>query len=357
MAQSGNKIAASIIIGFLLLAGVYLYTSGRAPSVSLQLGQQQQPSGQQIGVPGFSAGNCPTTGQTTLTIDLKNGEDTTADTTFDASGYFFGSKGSYVAVTDTTSGSATLNCGETYTFKLVSADGNNQDNAKITGIEQGIGATWNPDGSVTFTPAAATYYLKVVGSKHGVLEFRVWGVDNGAYRYWNVGNVNGWNLTGAYANGTTSNSTTLSVGSGGRFTDEVHFRANQTDTNVADFGYWVMIDAATSVWNEPTVKLDGITLTNQKGLMNPDENRQYGSTYEYAYKIDGKITDSEHILRIEFSAISGIDPTATNSPVVAIAPIGAYKATSSNTVNIAACKDDSAATAVFALQSLTLGVV
>lgn len=358
MAKSGNKIAIAIVVAAIFVVGAMLYTSGKTPATAQQIFQVggQQSVNEALGV--CNNGQVTTT---TATVDLKNGEDTTADSTFDATGYFFGSNGHYVTVTDTTQGTAALNCGETYTFKLVSADGNNGDNAKITGVESN-NAQLNGDGSVTFTPTASAFYLKPVSSKHGVVEFRVFNVDNNGYRYKaggasGAGNTNDWQLTGQTFNGTTSENSSITVGSGGRFTDEIHFRANQTDVDAADFGYWLFVDADTADWNEPTVKLDGAVLLNQKGSLTPDESRQFGSTYEYAYKIPGKLTDSEHVLRTEFVALSGVNPAAADSPTVLIAPIGAFKATASNQVLVGAAKDDSSATKVFTSQSLTLHIV
>lgn len=350
--NAGNKIAVAIVAGFVILGTSIVVISGRAPAVLQQIGA---PDGQPSG---FAAGVCPTTGQTTGTIVFRNGEDDTADTPFNVTAYLFGDKGHFTTVSATDGGTTvTLNCGETYTLKAVSASGNRGDNANIYAIEEGAGA-YLSGGIVTFTPQAATYYIKVVGSMHGVPEFRIYNLDNAGWRYTEYtatsGNVNTWQLTGKAFNGTTSENATVDVGSGGSFTDEIHFRSNETLTDVSDFGYYILVDASTAVWNEPTVRLDGVVLS--KAALVSDEARQFSSTYEYAYKVDGKITDAEHVLKVEFKALSGINPAEANSPTIAIAPIGAFKATASNAVKIGAAKDDSSASVVFTTQTATLNI-
>ena len=260
-------------------------------------------------------------------------------------------------MTDTTAGTATLNCGVRYTLKTVAQNAVQGDNSKIDSIERGAGAALNADGTVSFTPTDATYYLKVVGSQHGVVEFRILNIDNNAYRYASgLAAEQGWNLTGVDWNGTTANESVITVAASGRFTDEVHFRSNGTDTDFADFGYWILIDANTSAWNEPTVKLDGVTLVDNKGQMTTAENRLLGSLYEYAYKVHGDVTDSEHVARLEFSAVSGINPSDLNSPTFALASIGHFKATSSSAVLEGAATDAATAAAVYTIQTANLHI-
>jgi len=303
---------------------------------------------------GSSASRCPTTLQTTFNLSFKNIEDTTTDSTISGTAYLIGSKGDYQSMTSS-GATKTLNCDETYTLNFVSSDGNNGVNAKITGIEQGPGAVLNSDGTVTFTPIGNNYYLKADGSDHGVLQVKPFDIDGNAFVYPKEGSPTqgDYELTGTTFVKDSSNTTfTLST------TDpeqqfKIFFRVNQTDTRFDDFGYWILIDLNSSVFNEPTVKVNGVLLSDQKGQFNTYENRQFGSTYEYAYKLDNKVVDTDNELYIDVRALDGVEVGSGDDMATTFQSIGAYKATSSNTVKYGLTKDDSTATKVFTSQTFT----
>jgi hypothetical protein len=348
MSKAGNKLIVGAVAIVLILGALFVF----GPSLTqFSAGAGPAPSGLA----------CPDTGQTTYSLYLRNGEDDTADVPYNATVHFFGDKGDYKVgtVTSGTATTATLRCGEKYIGRVVSADGNRGDNARIRSADPStVGTSVNADGTFTVTASGPDMYAKLVGSFHGVPEFRVWNEDNGAWRYLGVasdeGNNNNWALTGGVYNGTTSENSTISVGAGGRFTDTIHVRANETVTDALDFGGYVLVDAATATWNEPTVSHNGAKLSRVTLL--PDEARQFSGTYEYAYKINGPLTDTEHTLKTEFVAVTGQNPTETNSPGVAIAGIGAVKSINGNSILYQAAQDNAAATRVFTLQSITLGV-
>jgi len=313
-------------------------------------GTQQGPSVQ-------TTSACPTTLQTTFNLTFKNTEDTTADSTISGTAYLFGSKGDFQTMTSS-GATKTLNCDETYTLKFISTDGNNGVNAKITGIEQGPGSVLNSDGTVTFTPIGSNYYLKVDGSKHGVLQAKLFDIDNNAYAYAMKGSPTqgAYELTGttfvtSAANATFSISTTDTEQQ-----VKIYYRVNQTDTRYDDYGYWILIDANSSVFNEVTVKVDGVLLTDQKGSINSYENRNFGSTYEYAYKLDNRVVDTDHELYLDIRALDGVEPGSGDDIVITFQPIGAFKATSSNAIKYAMVTDASTPANVFTSQTYTLNI-
>ena len=126
---------------------------------------------------------CGDTKQSTVTFNLINGEDESGST-FDATGYLYGASGHSPSITDTTAGTATLNCGEEYELKLVRTDANAGDSSRLTGIAAGsIPNAKIVDGNAVFTPIGPTATVNLVGAQHGVLEFRAFDVDNNAFMF------------------------------------------------------------------------------------------------------------------------------------------------------------------------------
>lgn len=180
---------------------------------------------------------CPDTKQTTVSITLRNAEDETQADTFDATGYIYevdenGKENYITSITDTTAGTVTLDCGKTFILRLVSADGNKGDNSRIWAVESGKGAEILSDtGAVKFTTTGASYTLRVVGSRHGVLEFRAKDRINDAFMYDSSDASNtDWELDGVTFTSTTDNSTATAVGTGGRFEVTLYYRTNETTT-------------------------------------------------------------------------------------------------------------------------------
>jgi hypothetical protein len=354
-AISAGTLAAVIIASIVIGGGGLLWANnagllgggGSTPNFQFQIGGQQQ---QQQG----PAGGCGDSKSTTLTVTLVNGEDE-AGGTFDATGYLYGASGDFKSITDTTAGTATVNCGEQYTLKLVRQDANKGDNSRITEILPGsvAGATV-VDGAAVFTPLAPNVALNIKGSQHGVLEFRAFDKDNNGFMCDSDASCTAWEADGVVFESTT-NATALAVGSGGEINIELYYRANETVTNFNDFGYWILIDAGTTIWNIPSCRLDGALLTDQKGTFNVNEARQF-SGYEYAYRIDGDVRDSQHTLACNFKALAGVNPGATDDIEIDFAAIGQFLGTDGVTVKRSAADDTSSSAVVFTVMDTKIDI-
>ena len=118
-----TKQSMATILGIFLIAAIVIIFVARQPTSITPTDDEGN-----VIVP-ISA--CPDTGQTTVTLSLQNSLNTTGSETFDANTVLIGDEGDYQTGTDTTAGSYTLNCGETYTLYVRSAAGAAGDNGKL----------------------------------------------------------------------------------------------------------------------------------------------------------------------------------------------------------------------------------
>ncbi|MEK6883066.1 MAG: hypothetical protein AABY22_25805, partial [Nanoarchaeota archaeon] len=75
---------------------------------------------------------CPTSLAWSGTVNVQNALNSTGAETFDTSMYFYDASGALTtSITDTSSGSVTLSCGNTYTAKVISVSGNSGDSSNL----------------------------------------------------------------------------------------------------------------------------------------------------------------------------------------------------------------------------------
>lgn len=305
--------------------------------------------------PDVGVGTCPSDGDTTITLTLINGEDESAGT-FDATGYFLDSAGNVaITVTDTTAGTATINCGEKYTFKLIAADGDQGDNSKVASLSGVSGGTAKVvDGGVELTASKGQMTMNMVGAKHAVIEARLFSNSNNAYFY-DTGDAatTDYEVSGITFSSTTDNTTATAVGSGGQFETSLEYRSTRATTDFSDFGYWILLDADASDYDKPSCYLNGGLLTNAKGQMTEKESQQF-SAYEFAYKADGKVIDDLSYLRCNWKALAGVDADADVK--IGMAAIGNTLANNGVSIQRGATDDDSSATVSYAVQLYTIDV-
>ena len=362
---NGMYVAVLLTILTLAIVGGLIFWIGGTPSASIPSGTGQVGGGAVSGV-----GVCPATQQcpTSLawagTANVQNVLNKTGVETFDTSMYFYetdpttGAVGTLkTTVTDTSSGAVTLDCGKKYTTKVVSSSGAGGDASLLTGTDLGE----VKDGDVVFNACGAGSVFTVQGKQHGLWEVRAYDLVNNDYLL-NQSNHSGL----VYHQGTPlnftstgSNTTGTAIGAGQEFHVRIDLRATVDDQDVNDRGVYVLVDAATTRWKEPTVKLDGASLSNVKSTLNPDEAATY-SNYEYVFKIpaERKVTQNEQA-QVDFSmfAQGGIDPTNADRPLIDFAPVGQYISTGTNSVlKVGSAQDDSAKTAVHTLEQLIFAI-
>lgn len=304
-------------------------------------------------------GTCPDTLQTSVTLTLKNDENDASDDTFDATGYLYkmvdGVEVYDQSVTDTTAGAVNLDCSQTYRLRLVSADADEGDNAKIGRIVSGTDAKILDGGeAIEFTPTGRSYALKFAGERHGVLEFRAYDNDESGFMCDSDDSCTAWETDGVTFESTT-NATAKAVGAGECIDITVEFRSTKTNTSFDDFGYIVLVEggaSANTIWADPDrVAVNGVVLQDIDGTLTPEEQDLWDA-YEYAYLVESQDIDrGKNTLDLEWCAESAQNPTADIE--VDFASRGAYLSIDGSTVKYGGAKDDTSNTAVYTVQDIT----
>ena len=172
----------------------------------------------------------------------------------------------------------------------------------------------NGDGTVTLKVRKALETYTVGGYQHGVLEVRTKDILNNNFMFDNNAGDAGaldYETDGVTFTSTTANTTNTSVGSGGEFHVIQYFRPTVDDNIWGDIGgSYMLVEAPVSIWNEPTVRLNGVLLANVKGQMNSDESKAY-TGYEEVYKYDSFVKrQQEAAVDLDLFALSGVDPAS-----------------------------------------------
>ena len=339
-----TKQSMATILGIFLIAAIVIIFVARQPTSITPTDDEGN-----VIVP-ISA--CPDTGQTTVTLSLQNSLNTTGSETFDTNTVLIGDEGDYQTGTDTTAGSYTLNCGETYTLYVRSAAGAAGDNGKIDSVKLGTDAKINSDGTATFTPTGSAYTLILGSTQHSLLEFRAYDNANAGFMCDSDASCSAYELDGVSFESTT-NGTALAVGSGGELDISFDARATITDGDANDFYTLILVEAPVATWNEPTVKVEGIKLTDVKGSLTTHEEKQF-SSYEYIYKFDQAITDDGISVDFVMKALAGVNPST--DPEVDFISAANYLSVDGINVYTGAADDTTTATVVFAVQDITIDI-
>jgi hypothetical protein len=301
--------------------------------------------------------NCPDTLATTLTLTVTNHLNTSGYETYDQTARLYkvqsdGTESLFATMTDTTAGTTTLNCGETYRVRLQSGDA---VLARIDGVRSGNGAVLGGQGRyVEFVANSAVYNLEIESAQRGVLKFKAFDLDK-----------NGWVFAAdelaasAYRTApvtfksVTDNATATALGSGEMLDWRFDIEADGEDVDANDFGLYVLIDASTAQYEEPVITFAGRVLSEVSGTLDTFEGRAF-SSYEYVYRIDSSIENRKATMTFSISPVSGVNPT--EDVKIVFAGIGAVKETSSNAMRYSATTDASSPATVFTLQEVTLDI-
>jgi hypothetical protein len=303
---------------------------------------------------------------TSFTLDVFNLLNTSGAENYDVTAVLTSDAGSVVTFTDTTSPTAqNLNCGETYTLRVLSTDGASGDNSVVKGIRNCAGSCPYDvvDGDVVFVAQGASMNLKVDMEQQATLKVKMkdgltdaWVYDSGD------SSATDYETDTVTFESSTDNTTAMAIGAGEAFDWKFFLRAVQTDTNWNDRGVIVLVDAGATVYdeNQMTGYFNGKEYSNAKESLTKKEQAKF-SDYEYAFiipKEEADITGSKDVVfELSGAAISNVDPGSSDDVQVDIISRGTYAMTSNSDVLAeGAVKDDSSLTVVRSIMDITVDV-
>lgn len=335
--------------------GPFSVTSDDAPAASSQGGIVLPPSDAEV------AKLCPDTLTTVLTLTVRNQLNETGREEYDNTALVYkvkdGKESLVQTLSDTTAGTANLECGSVYRVRLISTDANGGDGAYIFDqLDSGLDAEVSADHKfVEFVAQGSQYSLGLQSKQHGTLQFRVFdNTNNGLMFDAADSSANDYETTGANFSSTTLNTTATAVGAGGDFDMTIQVKSTDVDTDFCDLGCYLLIDAASSKWDDAEVTYGGSSL--DVADFDDYENRLWGGTYEQKFVLPANFEDKVKEVRVIMPALAGVNPTGADSPVFAFASLGATRQTSANGVHYGGTDDAAAPTAVYTVQSLTISV-
>lgn len=309
--------------------------------------------------------SCPTDGDTTVSLTIRNQLQDTTREVYNATAYFYkmigGTESMFGSLTNTdgttTSSDLNVDCGDTYRIRVVSADGNGGDSGKLLGIDAGTGAKVIDSGkAIEFVAQKSNYNLEIQSKQHGVLQARSWDNNEGAWMYNNIekaaADANNYEPTGTTFLSTANG--TIAVGSGGDVSWTMDLEVTAADVDFGDFGWIILVDASTSIWDIPSIAYNGKSLTE----ITPDSetSRAHGGTYEYFFETQDSVSDIATDLDIEVSALSGVDPGGSDNIVLSFLPIGASRETAGNGIRYSPVTDAASPANVFTIQTYTYDI-
>lgn len=307
--------------------------------------------------------SCPTDGDTSATITVQNVLNETTTETYDMGVTLFSLNANGVEewasdITDTTAGTLTLNCGGSYVIRGLSSQ-SGSDSAYVLSAS-GMSSEVIEDGkAVKITATKSSEALKIQTKKHGTLKFKAFDNLNNGWIYDAAdASATDYELTGVTLKSTTGNTTAMAIGTDEEIDVTLKVRSVEADSDFADLGMYIAVEGSTSVWQEPTIKFDGATLSNVKGQLSEDEVI-YFADYEYVFRVltpaDGRlIENSDHDLDFQMAARSGVNPSTDVD--IDFVSIGSSSATIGDTVIYGAVTDASTPVVVFTRQDVTLDI-
>ena len=307
-----------------------------------------------------ATGTCPDTKTTSLTIDVKNTANETGSEGFDITGYLYkivdGEEEYVTSITDTTDPTATsIECGYEYVFKPVSTDGASGDEGHFTKVLSGDARI--KDGWLYFTADGAKKNIIVGMDQHATLKCRAYDNNQKALMYDSSDASNSDYETDPVTFTSTTDNTTATDESLG-LDIEFECLAVESDTNYNDRGIWVLIDAPTNTWKEPSVYVNGAKLSEASDLMTNYERRAY-SDYEYAFLIPESVVVKDGgegmDVRVVMDLLDGVS-SAGADPQIDFAPRASYLSTDGVNVKVGAVKDDSSTTQIYSIYDITVDV-
>lgn len=250
-------------------------------------------TGVQDNLPGMDS-NCPDTGTTTLSYEVRDTEASSFSVLFPLTMKFVGTTGTIADTSDAGSTSATfnssvsLNCGETYVAYALPS------------------ATSNGAMGKSFTTKSATDQQPIDGSSSSGLQAQIWDVTSRVFL--ETGQSSAYTAISATWNETTSVAY-INISPTADLDVEVSYKTVTADTTYQGAKgecIWA-IDANVNEFDIPDVEGVEVKELADSGLSSKTVTALSG--YEYIAK-GQPATDTAKKVRVTFSALSGIDPTS-----------------------------------------------
>lgn len=303
---------------------------------------------------------CPTDGDTTLKVNVRNMLNTTGNEEFDVTAYIYDSSGALMAtITDTTNPDGTnINCGDNYIGRAVVGNSDGGDNSLFVGKDYGA-VEVNPDGSFSFAAERSTLDIGLQGRQHGLVQAKLYDHDDAGWMCNSDDSCTDYEAlsTTAVSFTSTTNGTAKDVDSGGQLDFTINLKGTQTDTDFADAYVLLAIEGGTSaltVWQDPnSVRWDGVPLTEMKAQLNPQEADALAA-YEWVYRYDGVIEDNVNEIRIQMTPESGQDPDQDLE--FDFMSAGQYLGADGKTVKVGTHDDTTSNAVVFAEAEITIDI-
>lgn len=254
----------------------------------------------------------------------------------------------------TTGVATTVDCGNTYVARMLSNTTNLASGNVVALLSAGKDVLANGN-TITFRPASATQRIEFTTVQLSALKFQLLGKTNGVfYAENNTGASDAtYYTTGVKFTSTIGNTTDTAVGSGESLTVKYSLKSTATDFNANPNGMYMLIDAPTTIWDTPVVAVDGQTLANVKGSLDSSETRAYAD-YEFVFKIDSAILNTDKVVTLTMPALNGQNPTADVE--VSFAQAGFQQKTVGKDVRLSPVSDASSPVALFTKQVTVLGL-
>lgn len=302
---------------------------------------------------------CPDSRSTGVTITQYNHLNTLTSDSYDQTARIYrvqadGREALAATVTDLTAGAVTLNCGEIYRLRLETAAGKA---ARIDGIRSGERASVASNGRyVEFQPTGAVYNLEFDSARLGDILVRAFDNNLNGFIFSDANpSATAYIGSGAVFQSTTDNTTPMSIGASDNVNVRFDIKANSSDSDARDFAIYVLVDASTTVWEEPDVRFQGADLVEVSGELDTFERRAF-SEFEYVYRITTSIEDRDRRIDFQAQPISNVNPGASDDITIAFATVGAVKQTSGNEMRYSATTDASSPQPILPLQTFTLDI-
>ncbi len=345
-------------------SGFSVWSSGGvgAPTGSVVTSQNIVPSVTSYGLDNCPE-SCPFGGTSDLTIDLQNTNNGTTEPLDRRISLFRmqdGKEAKFAEITDTTSATHTdAPCGR-YRAKIQATSGNGGNNSMFDSLIDSTAPAAINDGYLDFCAVTAGTSISARTSKHAALEITCTNkFGTGLYDEGDTDASNtDYETTGVQFHGTT-NATNTTVNQGGNYQATCYIRATSPAVVSSPRGFVLGLDMASGTWKEPSLKGNGATLTNVKSSMDEYENLEYGSIWEYMYRVtDFQITaNNEFVYNINANALASQDPGASHFINTTLVEIADYESNKDGaTIKSGFVTDDDNHNAVQGLFSWTLGM-
>jgi hypothetical protein len=381
--QSTIIAACAIILVIIaaVFAGTWFYDKWNAPSQGKQYSIVQAGNGGGAQEMQSTGNNCGTARTTTVTFSQTNGLNTTGSEPFNSTCYVYkvaadGSETYVTTSTDQTTSAGTMSadCNQKYRMYCISTDANGGDSGQILGVVgdgvKVITAKDNkdrdvPSAGIEFLTNAPTYPVTWQGKQHATLQFKAYDMAGltGTVMYDESDAITSdYETDGVNFTSTSGNTTATAVGSGGWLKVQEEIQATDVDTDFSDFGFYIAVKAATTVWDADTVtakftSASGSTssLSNLKSNLDKDENSLFDS-YQYLYFVPDSIRQDSAYFTLNVKALSGVNPGTSDDVEIDYVSKGAALRTGgvSKGVRFSASTDASSKSAIYAIQDTNI---